>query len=135
MAPAGAGRNMYLDVQGNVIEDASTVGYRAAGVPGTVAGFSLALERYGTMKIADVIAPAVVLAREGVELSYHESESLRESRSCWRGSRRAGGYFAMATSTLPRALCSAGACQPGIGSMGEEESSTKDRSHGAPHPK
>ena len=80
MAPAGAGRNMYLDVQGNVIEDASTVGYRAAGVPGTVAGFSLALERYGTMKLADVIAPAVVLAREGVELSYHESESLRESR-------------------------------------------------------
>jgi gamma-glutamyltranspeptidase/glutathione hydrolase len=79
-APAGARRDMYLDGQGNVVEDASTIGYRAAGVPGTVAGFALALERYGTMKFADVVSPAVALARDGVELSYYESESLRESR-------------------------------------------------------
>jgi gamma-glutamyltranspeptidase/glutathione hydrolase len=78
-APAGAGRDMYLDGQGNVIPDASTVGYRASGVPGTVAGFALALQRYGTMKLADAIAPAAMLAREGVELSYYESESLRDS--------------------------------------------------------
>jgi len=77
-APAGARRDMYLDAQGNVIEGASTIGYRAAGVPGTVAGLELALRRYGTMKLADVIAPAVALARDGVELSYYESESLRE---------------------------------------------------------
>ena len=77
-APAGARRDMYLDTQGNVIENASTVGYRAAGVPGTVAGFELALQRYGTMKLADVIAPAIALARDGVDLSFYESESLRE---------------------------------------------------------
>jgi gamma-glutamyltranspeptidase / glutathione hydrolase len=79
-APAGASRDMYLDGQGSVIEDASTIGYRAAGVPGTVAGFAIALERYGTMKLADVISPAIALAGDGVELSYYESESLRESR-------------------------------------------------------
>jgi gamma-glutamyltranspeptidase/glutathione hydrolase len=79
-APAGASRDMYLDGQGSVIEDASTIGYRAAGVPGTVAGFAIALERYGTMKLADVISPAISLAGDGVELSYYESESLRESR-------------------------------------------------------
>jgi gamma-glutamyltranspeptidase/glutathione hydrolase len=79
-APAGAGRDMYLDGQRNVIPDASTVGYRASGVPGTVAGFALALQRYGTMKLADAIAPAALLARAGVELSYYESESLRDSR-------------------------------------------------------
>ena len=79
-APSGASRDMYLDAQGNVIEEASTIGYRAAGVPGTVAGFELALQRYGTMKLGDVIAPAIALARDGVELSYYESESLREDR-------------------------------------------------------
>ncbi len=77
-APTGARRDMYLDTQGNVIKDASTIGYRAAGVPGTVAGFELALQRYGTMKLADVTAPAIALARDGVDLSYYESESLRE---------------------------------------------------------
>src|SRR5512136_60571 len=43
-APAAATRDMYLDIAGNPIPEASTVGWRAAGVPGTVAGLALALE-------------------------------------------------------------------------------------------
>jgi gamma-glutamyltranspeptidase/glutathione hydrolase len=46
-APLAATREMYLDKKGDVIKDASTVGFRAVGVPGTVAGLSLALERHG----------------------------------------------------------------------------------------
>src|SRR5439155_17430696 len=77
MAPQGASRAMYQDKDGNILKDASTIGYRAAGVPGTVAGFALALENYGTMKLAQVMAPAIALARNGVELSFYESEALK----------------------------------------------------------
>jgi gamma-glutamyltranspeptidase / glutathione hydrolase len=79
MAPSGAGRTMYLDKDGNAIPEASTVGYRAIAVPGTVAGLSLALEKYGTMKLPEVMAPAIELARVGLDLSYLESESLRNA--------------------------------------------------------
>ncbi len=79
-APLAASRDMYLDGEGNAVKDVSRVGYRACGVPGTVAGFALALERYGTMKLPDVLAPAIMLARDGVELSFYESESLRNAR-------------------------------------------------------
>jgi gamma-glutamyltranspeptidase/glutathione hydrolase len=47
-APLAATREMYLDKTGNVIKGVSTVGYKAVGVPGTVAGLSMALQRHGT---------------------------------------------------------------------------------------
>ena len=54
MAPAAANRNVYLDSQGNVIkgEGGPLVGYRAAGVPGTVRGMELALKNYGSGKLS-----------------------------------------------------------------------------------
>jgi gamma-glutamyltranspeptidase / glutathione hydrolase len=79
-APSAAARDMYVDPSGTRLSETSTVGWRASGVPGTVAGLAFALEKHGTMKLADVLAPAVALARDGVELSWAESESLRESR-------------------------------------------------------
>jgi gamma-glutamyltranspeptidase / glutathione hydrolase len=79
MAPAGASRTMYLDQDGNTTPEASTVGYRAIAVPGSVAGLSLALEKYGTMKLPQVMAPAIELARAGLELSHFESESLKNA--------------------------------------------------------
>src|SRR5436190_6077755 len=54
-APLGASRDMYLDEEGDVIKKAPTVGYRAAGVPGTIAGLAMALERHGKLKWADVV--------------------------------------------------------------------------------
>ncbi len=79
-APQKASRDMYLDATGKVVPKVSTEGYRASGVPGTVAGLALALAKYGTMRLPQVIAPALSMARDGVELSYFESESLRGSR-------------------------------------------------------
>src|SRR3989449_10499296 len=63
-APAAAKPDLYLDRQGNVIEDASVVGYKAIGVPGSVAGMAYAEQKYGKLTLKQVIAPAIRLARE-----------------------------------------------------------------------
>jgi gamma-glutamyltranspeptidase/glutathione hydrolase len=69
---------MYLDRSGNVTQD-SAVGYRAAGVPGTVRGLELAWRKYGKKSWAEVLAPAVELASKGFPVGYLLAESLRES--------------------------------------------------------
>ncbi len=76
MAPAAAHRNVYLDSKGEYIKDSSTLGYLAAGVPGTVAGFAHALEKYGTMKWADVCEPARKLAADGFPVWYQLEQSF-----------------------------------------------------------
>jgi gamma-glutamyltranspeptidase / glutathione hydrolase len=76
-APLSAHRDMYLDKQGNVIKDASTVGYKAVGVPGTVAGLSLALKRHGKLSWPEVVEPARKLAAEGFTLNYHLARNLQ----------------------------------------------------------
>ena len=74
MAPKAATRNIYLDKNGELIkgEGSSVVGYRSAGVPGTLAGFDLALKKYGSGKLkwADLVRPARMLAQNGFELPY-----------------------------------------------------------------
>ena len=64
VAPLAATRDMYLDANGT-LTDRSVVGHLAAGVPGAVAGMAEALRRYGTMGLADVMAPAIRLAADG----------------------------------------------------------------------
>ncbi|HEV7472656.1 MAG TPA: gamma-glutamyltransferase, partial [Pyrinomonadaceae bacterium] len=82
MAPAAATRNIYLDKNGNLIEGegGSLVGYRAAGVPGTVRGMELALKKYGSGKLswAQLIEPARRLAG-GFTVTYNLARSLRGS--------------------------------------------------------
>ena len=68
VAPLAASADMYLDPTGNVIPGLSTIGHKAVAVPGTVAGLELALGRYGTMKRAQLIAPAIELAERGFVL-------------------------------------------------------------------
>ena len=81
-APAAATENMYLDAQGNVIpessKDSSVVGYRAIGVPGTVAGLVYAEKQYGKLSLARVIAPAIKLARDGFALAYEDTQDLKK---------------------------------------------------------
>jgi len=69
VAPAKASRDMYLDDKGNVVDGRSLYTHLAVGVPGTVAGMEHALKRWGTMKLADVIAPAMRLAERGIVVS------------------------------------------------------------------
>jgi gamma-glutamyltranspeptidase / glutathione hydrolase len=77
-APARATRDMYLDAQGNIIPGASTVGYKAIGVPGSVAGMVYAEKKYGKLKLAQVMAPAIRLARDGFVLSWAEAEDMHD---------------------------------------------------------
>ncbi len=68
-APLAATPNMYLDAKGELIEDASLVGYLAVAVPGSVLGLDAMLSKYGTMSRAAVMAPAIKLAEEGFTLA------------------------------------------------------------------
>ena len=77
-APAAATANMYLDSQGNVIENASLVGYKAIGVPGSVAGLAYAQKTYGKLPLAQVMAPAIRLARDGYALAWEDAQDLRD---------------------------------------------------------
>ena len=77
-APAAATANMYLDRQGNVIENASVVGYKAIAVPGSVAGMACAEKEYGKLTLGQVLAPAIKLAREGYPLSWQEARDFRD---------------------------------------------------------
>ncbi|MGB0495804.1 MAG: gamma-glutamyltransferase [Kangiellaceae bacterium] len=65
VAPLAAHRDMYLDEKGNVIDKASLIGAKAAGVPGSVAGFWAAHQRYGKLSWEEVVAPAIKLAKDG----------------------------------------------------------------------
>src|SRR5712691_11496180 len=77
-APAAATRDMYLDAQGNVIPGASEIGYKAIGVPGSVAGMVYAEQKYGKLTLKKVMAPAIQLAREGYALTWEEAADLHD---------------------------------------------------------
>jgi len=77
-APAAAKADLYLDAQGNVIEGASEYGYKAIGVPGSVAGMVYAEQKYGKLSLKQVMAPAIRLAREGYALTWGEAGDLHD---------------------------------------------------------
>ena len=64
-APMKAHRDMFLDENGNVAKNSTLIGPRAAGVPGTVAGFWAAHQKFGKLSWKQVLAPAIKLARDG----------------------------------------------------------------------
>lgn len=77
-APFAATPNMYLDAKGNVIPGASIIGYRAIGVPGSVAGLVYAEKKYGRLGLAKVMQPAIRLATSGFVLSSEEAQMLHD---------------------------------------------------------
>ena len=97
-APAAASRDMYLDAKGNVVPDASIVGYRAIALPGSVAGLVYAEKKFGKLSLAQVMAPAVRLARQGFRLSERHARRLHDpglaqSRESRRIFQRDGHYY------------------------------------------
>ncbi|NKJ33662.1 gamma-glutamyltransferase [Rhizobium sp. SG570] len=75
-APLAATKGMYLDDKGNVVKGASTDGYLAVGVPGSVMGFEMAREKYGTKSRQDLMAPAIRYAKEGFTLNQADAAEL-----------------------------------------------------------
>jgi gamma-glutamyltranspeptidase/glutathione hydrolase len=76
-APAAASRDMYLDAKGNIVPGMSLVGYKASGVPGSVAGLTYAQKHFGKLTLAEDMAPAIKLATDGFVLSAPEASSLQ----------------------------------------------------------
>jgi len=76
-APAAARADMYWDKQGNVIPEMSTVGYRAIGVPGSVAGMVTAEKKWGKAGLQKVMAPAIRLAKEGFPLPWEYAQEFQ----------------------------------------------------------
>ena len=98
-APKGATRNMYLDASGKPTQD-SSFGYRASGVPGTVAGFYEAHKRFGKLPWATVVAPAIRQAREGFTLNYQTANEFKrvategkQFAGTWRIFGRNGNFY------------------------------------------
>jgi gamma-glutamyltranspeptidase/glutathione hydrolase len=75
-APLKASRDMYLDQNGEVIKDANTIGYLAAGVPGTVYGLWQAHKKFGRLKWKSLLEPAIDLAEKGFYLDEYNANGL-----------------------------------------------------------
>ncbi|HEY8053190.1 MAG TPA: gamma-glutamyltransferase [Steroidobacteraceae bacterium] len=75
-APAGATADMYQDRQGKVIAHLSTVGYKAAGVPGSVKGLAYAEQHFGKLGLARVMQPAIRLAHTGFALDWSDAREM-----------------------------------------------------------
>ncbi|MER8674416.1 MULTISPECIES: gamma-glutamyltransferase [unclassified Mesorhizobium] len=75
-APLAATKIMYLDKDGNPVKGASLDGYLAVGVPGSVAGFEMAREKYGTLPRQDLMAPAIAYAKDGFILDQGDAASF-----------------------------------------------------------
>ncbi|AMX98765.1 gamma-glutamyltransferase [Mesorhizobium ciceri] len=78
-APLAATKTMYLDKDGNPVKGASLDGYLAVGVPGSVAGFEMAREKYGKLSRQDLMAPAIGYAKDGFILNQGDAASFAGS--------------------------------------------------------
>ena len=75
-APAAAHKDLFLDEEGNYDKKKAQFSLLSAGVPGSVAGFHMALENYGTMSWQEVIAPAIELAEKGFAVPHDLANTL-----------------------------------------------------------
>ena len=80
-APGKATRDMYINADGKLDKEASTVGYRSVAVPGTVAGLALAVKTDGTMKLADMMQPAIRYAEQGIPVTEKLAREFQEERA------------------------------------------------------
>jgi gamma-glutamyltranspeptidase len=93
-APQRATRDMYLDDKGNVINGMSSIGFRAAGVPGTVDGLWEAQHRFGKLKWKQVLAPAIHYATDGFTVDASLQKRRDDAAAKFAGKTNFGAYFA-----------------------------------------
>lgn len=78
-APLSTHKDIFLDEKGNYINELSQQGMTASGVPGSTAGLLYALSKYGTLSLAEVIQPAIDLAKNGFKLEYRAVNSINSN--------------------------------------------------------
>lgn len=77
-APLAAHKDMYLDSLGNVIENKSTLGAMAVGVPGTVAGVFATHNKFGSLPIQEILKPVIALAKKGVLVTQKQEDRIKK---------------------------------------------------------
>jgi len=92
-APKAATRDMFLDQSGNVDTEKSRYSYQAVGVPGTVAGLTMALQKYGTISLERALKPAIELAEKGFSVDEELRRSLLEAKERMKASPASMGIF------------------------------------------
>jgi gamma-glutamyltranspeptidase/glutathione hydrolase len=92
-APAKASMNMYLDGSGNVIPNMSLATHQASGVPGSVDGMVAAHKKYGQLKWAGLVQPAIDLARNGFKISRRLAASLTRAGEQFKKLNPGKSYF------------------------------------------
>jgi len=93
VAPAASSADMYLDLDGNLDRSASTVGWKAAGVPGSVVGMWEAHQRWGSISWASLVWPAAYLAENGFPINAGEARGLNRYRRAFADDARASKVF------------------------------------------
>ncbi|WP_166381670.1 gamma-glutamyltransferase [Polaribacter sp. 11A2H] len=80
-APLASSRDMYLDNEGNVVNEKSTLGAMAVGVPGTLAGIFTAHKKFGTMPMSEILKPVIALAKRGVVVTKKQEDRIKNYQS------------------------------------------------------
>lgn len=93
IAPKAANRTMYLDEKGEVIENLSLVGARAAGVPGTVMGLWEAHQKFGKLPWAELLTPAVGYAKNGFKVASKQYQYREDALGLFKDSTNFNDYF------------------------------------------
>jgi gamma-glutamyltranspeptidase/glutathione hydrolase len=93
VAPKAATRNMYLDEKGEIIENLSLVGARAAGVPGTVMGLWEAHKKFGKLPWSELITPAVGYAKNGFKVAAKQYQYREDALGLFKDSTNFNDYF------------------------------------------
>lgn len=92
-APAAANKNMFLDANGNVVPNMSITTHQASGVPGSVDGMVEAHAKYGKLKWAELVQPAIDLARKGFKITPHLAADLNRNADAFRKLNPGKTYF------------------------------------------
>lgn len=135
VAPSDANRDIFLNKQGDAVAKLSREHGLAVGVPGTVMGMELALNKYGTMKMEQVIAPAIKLAKDGITVSPDLATSLaglKRRISQWPSSKAIfykedGSNFDIGDTLTQPELAHSLALISRLGSKGFYEGETADK--------
>ncbi|MNM70228.1 Gamma-glutamyltranspeptidase precursor [compost metagenome] len=93
VAPKAASRNMYLDDKGEVIENLSLVGVRAAGVPGTVMGLWEVHQKFGKLPWSELLTPAIGYAKNGFKIAEKQYQYRNDAQGMFKTATNFNDYF------------------------------------------
>lgn len=93
VAPLAATKTMYLDDKGDVIENSTMVGAKAAGVPGTVMGLWEAHQRFGKLPWGELLTPAIGYARNGFTVAEQQYQYREDALALFNDQTNFADYF------------------------------------------